>query len=197
MGVARTRADQRWKHQVAPIPLVCIGGLNLTVSKAFFEAGAESAAVVTDFALNDAPEARTREWIERPEQWRRGENHMCSLLSGQTPAVGAGIAREIQTIASSGVRTCLAVSALTVQTHEHAWKSKLRNPVRWRIGCALRFSLTEWPPPRSACSQRLRSIVAAVAAVLREYPRTDNPDPVLASTSGRAFLKQAPSRIMK
>ncbi|ESX12373.1 hypothetical protein X767_31015 [Mesorhizobium sp. LSJC264A00] len=88
MGVARTRADQRWKHQVAPIPLVCIGGLNLTVSKAFFEAGAESAAVVTDFALNDAPEARTREWIERPEQWRRGENRMCSLLSGQTPRWG-------------------------------------------------------------------------------------------------------------
>lgn len=54
-----------WKHQVAPIPLVSIGGLNLTVSKAFFEAGAESAAVVTDFALNDSPEARTREWIER------------------------------------------------------------------------------------------------------------------------------------
>nr|WP_245264597.1 hypothetical protein [Mesorhizobium sp. LNJC405B00] len=54
-----------WKHQVAPVPLVSIGGLNLTGSKAFFEAGAESAAVVTDLALNDAPEARTREWIER------------------------------------------------------------------------------------------------------------------------------------
>lgn len=54
-----------WKHQVAPIPLVSIGGPNLTGSKAFFEAGAESAAVVTDFARNDAPEARTREWIER------------------------------------------------------------------------------------------------------------------------------------
>ncbi|WP_245261947.1 hydroxymethylpyrimidine/phosphomethylpyrimidine kinase [Mesorhizobium sp. L2C067A000] len=96
---------------------------------------------------------------------------MCSLLSGQAPAVGAGIARDIETIASIGVRTCLAASALTVQTHEHAWKSKLRNPVWWRIKCTLRFSLTEWPPRRSACSQRLRSIVAAVAAVLREYPR--------------------------
>ncbi|MER8517627.1 hydroxymethylpyrimidine/phosphomethylpyrimidine kinase [Mesorhizobium sp. M1060] len=53
---------------------------------------------------------------------------MCSLLSGQAPAVGAGIARDIETIASIGVRTCLAVSALTVQTHEHAWNPSYATP---------------------------------------------------------------------
>ncbi|TGQ78492.1 thiamine phosphate synthase, partial [Mesorhizobium sp. M2D.F.Ca.ET.206.01.1.1] len=35
-----------------------------------FAAGADSAAVVTDITLNDDPEARTREWIEKTDQWR-------------------------------------------------------------------------------------------------------------------------------
>lgn len=57
-----------WKRRVAPIPLVAIGGLNPDRLDGVFAAGADSAAVVTDITLNDDPEARTREWIEKTER---------------------------------------------------------------------------------------------------------------------------------
>ncbi len=66
-GLERVRA---WKDAVAPIPLVAIGGLNPERLDGVFEAGADSAAVVTDITLNSDPEARTREWIEKTKQWR-------------------------------------------------------------------------------------------------------------------------------
>lgn len=59
-----------WKRRVAPIPLVAIGGLNPDRLDGVFAAGADCAAVVTDITLNDDPEARTREWIEKTNQWR-------------------------------------------------------------------------------------------------------------------------------
>ncbi len=40
------------------------------VTRLDFVAGADSAAVVTDITLNDGPEARTREWIEKTDRWR-------------------------------------------------------------------------------------------------------------------------------
>ncbi|MER9674567.1 thiamine phosphate synthase [Mesorhizobium sp. M0208] len=59
-----------WRARVTPIPLIAIGGLNPDRLDSAFEAGADSAAVVTDITLNDDPEARTREWIEKTNQWR-------------------------------------------------------------------------------------------------------------------------------
>ncbi|MUT27093.1 MULTISPECIES: thiamine phosphate synthase [Mesorhizobium] len=59
-----------WKRQVAPIPLIAIGGLNADRLDGVFAAGADSAAVVTDITLNSDPETRTREWIARTERWR-------------------------------------------------------------------------------------------------------------------------------
>ncbi|MDX8516460.1 thiamine phosphate synthase [Mesorhizobium captivum] len=66
-GLERVRA---WKDAVASIPLVAIGGLNPERLDGVFEAGADSAAVVTDITLNPDPEARTGEWIEKTEGWR-------------------------------------------------------------------------------------------------------------------------------
>ncbi|MFD2054760.1 thiamine phosphate synthase [Mesorhizobium calcicola] len=59
-----------WKRLVAPIPLVAIGGLNPDRLDGVFEAGADSAAVVTDITLHADPEGRTREWIEKTRPWR-------------------------------------------------------------------------------------------------------------------------------
>ncbi|MER8401133.1 thiamine phosphate synthase [Mesorhizobium sp. M1348] len=59
-----------WKRRAAPIPLVAIGGLTPDRLDGIFEAGADSAAVVTDITLNADPEARTREWIEKTKPWR-------------------------------------------------------------------------------------------------------------------------------
>ncbi|WP_295805801.1 thiamine phosphate synthase [uncultured Nitratireductor sp.] len=59
-----------WRKRVGDVPLVAIGGLNPERLPGVFEAGANSAAVVTDITLNADPEARTREWLAATEQWR-------------------------------------------------------------------------------------------------------------------------------
>lgn len=59
-----------WRKRVGDVPLVAIGGLNPERLPGVFEAGADSAAVVTDITLNPDPEARTREWLAATEKWR-------------------------------------------------------------------------------------------------------------------------------
>jgi len=54
----------RWKQAVGDLPLVAIGGLTPARVPGVFQAGADSAAVVTDIQLADNPEARTLEWLE-------------------------------------------------------------------------------------------------------------------------------------
>jgi len=53
-----------WKKKIRSCPLVGIGGISLDRAKGVLEAGADSAAVVTDITLNANPEARTRAWAE-------------------------------------------------------------------------------------------------------------------------------------
>lgn len=52
-----------WKSLIGTIPLVAIGGLTVERLDGVFDAGADSAAVVTDITRNADPEARAREWI--------------------------------------------------------------------------------------------------------------------------------------
>ncbi|MER8575226.1 MULTISPECIES: bifunctional hydroxymethylpyrimidine kinase/phosphomethylpyrimidine kinase [unclassified Mesorhizobium] len=120
------------------------------------------------------------------------------VVVGSDSRGGAGIAREIETIACLDVRTCLAVSALTVQTQEDALEIQVTQPglVADQMRAALQANRVAGTKVGMLATAEI--IVAAVAAVLREYrAHIDSPDPVLASTSGERFLKQAPSRIMK
>jgi thiamine-phosphate pyrophosphorylase len=52
-----------WKKRIGKIPLVGIGGITLDRVKGVLDAGADSAAVVTDITLNQDPEKRTRDWV--------------------------------------------------------------------------------------------------------------------------------------
>ncbi len=53
-----------WKKKIGSCPLVGIGGISLERAKGVLQAGANSAAVVTDITLNVDPEARARAWAE-------------------------------------------------------------------------------------------------------------------------------------
>jgi thiamine-phosphate pyrophosphorylase len=53
-----------WKKKIGGIPLVGIGGVTLDRVAGVLEAGADSAAVVTDITLNSNPEQRTRDWVK-------------------------------------------------------------------------------------------------------------------------------------
>lgn len=60
----------RWKSLVGDLPLVAIGGLTPDRAQGVLQAGADSAAVVTDIKLNENPENRVNEWIRATEKWR-------------------------------------------------------------------------------------------------------------------------------
>ncbi|QPC88304.1 thiamine phosphate synthase [Mesorhizobium sp. NBSH29] len=61
-----------WKLRIGrKIPLVAIGGLTPERAQGVLEAGADSAAVVTDITLNANPEARTRQWLALAAEHRR------------------------------------------------------------------------------------------------------------------------------
>ncbi|MBM2715354.1 hydroxymethylpyrimidine/phosphomethylpyrimidine kinase [Mesorhizobium caraganae] len=126
----------------------------------------------------------------------RREPHVL-VVGGSDSSGGAGIARDIETISSIGVRTCLAVTALTVQTHEavmeiHHSQSRL---VANQMCAALQANeVTAIKIGMLATAE----IIVAVAAVLRENPHVPAIlDPVLASTSGRSLLEAGAIAVMK
>ncbi|MHC0052522.1 thiamine phosphate synthase [Actibacterium sp. D379-3] len=53
-----------WKGLIGDIPLVAIGGMSVARAAGAFAAGADIVSAVTDITLNDAPEARVRQWLE-------------------------------------------------------------------------------------------------------------------------------------
>ncbi|MGH6830426.1 MAG: thiamine phosphate synthase [Methylocella sp.] len=66
-----------WKKKIGNVPLVAIGGITLERVRAVFEAGADSAAVVTDISLSANPEQRARDWVKATRELgpRLQQNH--------------------------------------------------------------------------------------------------------------------------
>jgi thiamine-phosphate pyrophosphorylase len=65
-GLARIA---EWRAK-ARRPLVAIGGITLETVASVLDAGASSAAVITDIVTNLNPEERTRSWIASTAPWR-------------------------------------------------------------------------------------------------------------------------------
>ncbi len=55
---------KEWKTKIGKLPLVGIGGITLGRVAGVLEAGADSAAVVTDITRNADPEQRARDWMK-------------------------------------------------------------------------------------------------------------------------------------
>jgi thiamine-phosphate pyrophosphorylase len=66
-----------WKKKIGSVPLVGIGGISLDRAKGVLEAGADSAAVVTDITLNADPETRARAWAEATRPFVRASASKC------------------------------------------------------------------------------------------------------------------------
>jgi thiamine-phosphate pyrophosphorylase len=60
----------QWKKKIGKIPLVAIGGITLARVAGVLEAGADSAAVVTDISLSTSPEQRARDWVKATRGFR-------------------------------------------------------------------------------------------------------------------------------
>ncbi|MFD1984443.1 hydroxymethylpyrimidine/phosphomethylpyrimidine kinase [Mesorhizobium newzealandense] len=126
----------------------------------------------------------------------RREPHVL-VVGGSDSSGGAGIARDVETISSIGVRTCLAVTAVTVQTHEAVMDIRHLQPglVADQMRAALQANEVAAIKIGMLATAE---IIAAAAAVLRENPQVPAIlDPVLASTSGRALLEAGAIAAMK
>lgn len=67
-GLARLH---EWQQQIDPRPLVAIGGISAERAPLVLQAGADSAAVVTDICRAADPEAQTRSWLAATAPWRK------------------------------------------------------------------------------------------------------------------------------
>ncbi len=115
------------------------------------------------------------------------------VIGGSDSSGGAGI----ETISSIGIRTCLAVTALTVQTHEAVMEIHPSQPdlVADQMRAALHANKVAAIKIGMLATA---DIVVAVAGVLRENPQMPALlDPVLASTSGRPLLEAGAIAAMK
>ncbi|WP_352632158.1 bifunctional hydroxymethylpyrimidine kinase/phosphomethylpyrimidine kinase [Mesorhizobium sp. M0227] len=152
--------------------------------------------MVTDFALNDAPEARTREWIERQSNGAGARTASARRCRVRFPRWGWNCPRD-RDDRCLGVRTCLAVSALTVQTHEDALEIQVTQP--GLVADQMRATLQ---PNRVAATNIGMLATAEIdrrcgcRCAARISAHTDNPDPVLLPRQAERFLKQALFRII-
>ncbi|MEI9414155.1 bifunctional hydroxymethylpyrimidine kinase/phosphomethylpyrimidine kinase [Mesorhizobium sp. Cs1321R2N1] len=126
----------------------------------------------------------------------RQEPHVL-VVGGSDSSGGGGVARDIETISAVGVRTCLAVTAVTVQTHDAVIAIHHQQPglVADQMRAALRANKVSAIKIGMLSTGR---VIVAVAAVLSEYPWIPAVlDPVLASSSGRPLLEAKAIGAMK
>jgi thiamine-phosphate pyrophosphorylase len=53
----------QWRERIGAVPLVGIAGITIERAQGVLDAGADSAAVITDFVANEDPERRVTEWL--------------------------------------------------------------------------------------------------------------------------------------
>lgn len=110
------------------------------------------------------------------------------VVAGSDSSGGAGIVRDIETLAAFGVKASVAVTAVTVQTH-HGVQHMDEIPGE-RVAQQMRAALTANQVDAIKIGMlATAATITAVASVLTDHP--DIPvvlDPVLASTSGSVLL---------
>ncbi|WYL53726.1 hydroxymethylpyrimidine/phosphomethylpyrimidine kinase [Aminobacter sp. P9b] len=110
------------------------------------------------------------------------------IVAGSDSSGGAGIVRDIETVSAFGLRSCVAVTAVTVQTHDAVERIKHSAPDLVAAQMRAAFAAN---PVKAVKIGMLGSapIIEAVSSVLASsLPVPVVLDPVLASTSGRQLL---------
>ncbi len=119
------------------------------------------------------------------------------IVAGSDSSGGAGIARDIEAVSAVGLRTCLAVTAVTVQTHRSVEHIEYIAPDL--VAAQMRAALAS----NTIAAIKVGMLgtigtVEAVASALLEHPSVPVIlDPVLASSSGRLLLVQEAIDTMK
>ncbi|MBN9235758.1 MAG: hydroxymethylpyrimidine/phosphomethylpyrimidine kinase [Mesorhizobium sp.] len=111
------------------------------------------------------------------------------IVAGSDSSGGAGIARDVETVSAFGLRSCLAVTAVTVQTHaavehiEHMPPQLIAAQMRAAFAANMVAAVKIGMLGTTAAME-------AVGSVLTSYPNVPVVlDPVMASSSGRVLLQ--------
>ncbi|RUW65744.1 bifunctional hydroxymethylpyrimidine kinase/phosphomethylpyrimidine kinase [Mesorhizobium sp. M4B.F.Ca.ET.049.02.1.2] len=111
------------------------------------------------------------------------------IVAGSDSSGGAGITRDVETVSAFGLRSCLAVTAVTVQTHSAVGRIEQMPPELIAAQMHAAFAAN----PVAAVKIGMLGTAAAIEAVgevLAAHPQVPVVlDPVLASTSGRVLLE--------
>ena len=119
------------------------------------------------------------------------------VVAGSDSSGGAGIVRDIETLAAFGVKASVAITAVTVQTHYGVEHVDTIAPDR--VAQQMRAALSANPIASIKIGMLATAeTIAAVATVLTDHPGIPVVlDPVLVSTSGRALLSPNATDILR
>ncbi|WP_394893326.1 hydroxymethylpyrimidine/phosphomethylpyrimidine kinase [Mesorhizobium sp. AaZ16] len=111
------------------------------------------------------------------------------IVAGSDSSGGAGIARDVETVCAFELRSCLAITAVTVQTHGTVERIEQMPPELIAAQMRAAFAANRVAAVKVGMMGTAAAIeaVGAVLASNRQVPVVL--DPVLASTSGRVLLE--------
>nr|WP_313958435.1 hydroxymethylpyrimidine/phosphomethylpyrimidine kinase [Chelativorans sp. EGI FJ00035] len=110
-------------------------------------------------------------------------------IAGSDSSGGAGLSRDVEAIAAFGLRTAIAVTAVTVQTHQQVLTVEAMPPAL--VADQMRTALEANPIGAIKIGMlAAKGTIDAVASVLRAHANVPVVlDPVLAASSGGALLE--------
>lgn len=112
------------------------------------------------------------------------------IVAGSDSSGGAGIARDVETVAAFRLRSCLAVTAVTVQTHTAVERVEQMPPQLITAQVCAAFAANQVAAVKIGMLGTAAAI-EAVGSVLADHQQVPVVlDPVLASTSGRLLLEE-------
>lgn len=119
------------------------------------------------------------------------------IVAGSDSSGGAGIARDVETVAAFGLRACLAITAVTVQTHDAV--ERLEQMPADLIAAQMRaaFAANAIAAVKIGMLGSADAVTAVASVLASRLPLPVVLDPVLASTSGRALLAMDAVEILK
>lgn len=119
------------------------------------------------------------------------------VVAGSDSSGGAGLSRDVETVSAFGLQSCVAVTAVTVQTHRAVRHVDLIHP---QIVAAQISAAIEANPVRAIKVGMLGAAetVEVVSSAIARHPEIPVVlDPVLVSTSGRALLPHGAIRLLQ
>lgn len=119
------------------------------------------------------------------------------IVAGSDSSGGAGIARDVETVAAFSLRACLAVTAVTVQTHDAVERVEQMPADLVSEQMRAAFASNAIAAVKIGMLGSADAIVAVASVLASRLPLPVVLDPVLASTSGRALLPMDAVEILK